>query len=107
MQSWNGGWPISRSKKKARRPSILMSRTQSGNEAESAVNGEFANIIAQSNSGLAIPISKRATGVYRQRLRGRKTNPGESDRMKAFLITCGTVFGLVTLAHIARAFAEG
>jgi hypothetical protein len=27
--------------------------------------------------------------------------------MKAFLITCGTVFGLITLAHIARAFAEG
>jgi hypothetical protein len=27
--------------------------------------------------------------------------------MKAFLITAGVVFGLITLAHIARAFAEG
>jgi hypothetical protein len=27
--------------------------------------------------------------------------------MKAFLITSGTVFGLVVLAHIARAFTEG
>ena len=27
--------------------------------------------------------------------------------MKAFLITTGTVFGLITLAHIARAIAEG
>jgi hypothetical protein len=27
--------------------------------------------------------------------------------MKAFLITTGTVFGLITLVHIARAFAEG
>ena len=27
--------------------------------------------------------------------------------MKAYLITTGTVFGLITLAHIWRAFAEG
>jgi len=27
--------------------------------------------------------------------------------MKAYLITTGTVFGLITLAHIARVFAEG
>jgi len=27
--------------------------------------------------------------------------------MKAYLITTGTVFGLITLAHIGRAFAEG
>ena len=27
--------------------------------------------------------------------------------MKAFLITTGSVFGLIVLAHIARAFAEG
>jgi len=47
-------------------PVILVSRTQSGNEAESAVNGKYAYIIAQPNSGLALPISKRATGVYRQ-----------------------------------------
>jgi len=26
--------------------------------------------------------------------------------MKAFLVTSGTVFGLIPLAHIARAFAE-
>jgi hypothetical protein len=27
--------------------------------------------------------------------------------MKAYLTTTGTVFGLITLAHIARIFAEG
>jgi hypothetical protein len=27
--------------------------------------------------------------------------------MKAYLITTGTVFGLIVLAHIARVFAEG
>jgi hypothetical protein len=27
--------------------------------------------------------------------------------MKAYLITTGTVFGLITLAHILRLFAEG
>jgi hypothetical protein len=27
--------------------------------------------------------------------------------MKAYLITTGTVFGLITVAHIARFFAEG
>jgi hypothetical protein len=27
--------------------------------------------------------------------------------MKAYLITTGTVFGLITLAHIWRVFAEG
>jgi hypothetical protein len=27
--------------------------------------------------------------------------------MKAFLITTGTVFGLIVLVHIARAFMEG
>jgi hypothetical protein len=27
--------------------------------------------------------------------------------MKAYLIASGTVFGLVTLAHICRVFAEG
>jgi hypothetical protein len=27
--------------------------------------------------------------------------------MKAFLITSGTIFGLITLAHIARAIVEG
>jgi len=27
--------------------------------------------------------------------------------MKAYLITTGTVFGLIVLAHIWRAFAEG
>jgi hypothetical protein len=27
--------------------------------------------------------------------------------MKAYVITTGVVFGLITLAHIARAFAEG
>jgi len=27
--------------------------------------------------------------------------------MKAYLITTGTVFGLITLAHIWRIFAEG
>jgi len=27
--------------------------------------------------------------------------------MKAYLITTGTVFGLITLAHIWRMFAEG
>jgi hypothetical protein len=27
--------------------------------------------------------------------------------MKAFLITTGSVFGLITLAHIARVIAEG
>lgn len=27
--------------------------------------------------------------------------------MKAYLITTGTVFGLITLAHIARIVAEG
>lgn len=27
--------------------------------------------------------------------------------MKAYLITTGTVFGLITLAHIWRAWAEG
>ena len=27
--------------------------------------------------------------------------------MKAYLITTGTVFGLITLAHICRVFAEG
>jgi hypothetical protein len=27
--------------------------------------------------------------------------------MRAYLITTGAVFGLITLAHIARAFAEG
>ena len=27
--------------------------------------------------------------------------------MKAYLITTGTVFTLITLAHVARAFAEG
>ena len=27
--------------------------------------------------------------------------------MKAYLITTGTVFGLITVAHIWRAFAEG
>jgi hypothetical protein len=27
--------------------------------------------------------------------------------MKAYVITSGAVFGLLTLAHIARAFAEG
>src|ERR1700704_4139560 len=43
-------------------PVILVSRTQSRNEAESAVNCKFANIIAQPNSGLAIPTFKRATG---------------------------------------------
>jgi hypothetical protein len=28
-------------------------------------------------------------------------------RMKAYLITTGTVFGLITVAHICRMFAEG
>ena len=27
--------------------------------------------------------------------------------MKAYLTTTGTVFGLITLAHVARIFAEG
>jgi hypothetical protein len=27
--------------------------------------------------------------------------------MKAYVVTTGTVFGLLTLAHIARIFAEG
>ena len=27
--------------------------------------------------------------------------------MKAYLITTGTVFGLIVIAHILRAFAEG
>ncbi len=27
--------------------------------------------------------------------------------MKAYLITTGTVFGLITVAHICRVFAEG
>ncbi len=27
--------------------------------------------------------------------------------MKAYLITTGTVFGLITLAHVCRVFAEG
>ena len=27
--------------------------------------------------------------------------------MKPYLITTGTVFGLITLAHVARFFAEG
>lgn len=27
--------------------------------------------------------------------------------MRAYLITTGTVFGLITVAHILRAFAEG
>jgi hypothetical protein len=27
--------------------------------------------------------------------------------MKAFLVTAGTVFGLITLAHIGRVIAEG
>jgi hypothetical protein len=27
--------------------------------------------------------------------------------MRAYLFTTGTVFGLITLAHIARVFAEG
>ena len=27
--------------------------------------------------------------------------------MKAYLITTGTVFGLITVAHLWRAFAEG
>ena len=27
--------------------------------------------------------------------------------MKAYLITTGTVFGLIVIAHIARIFAEG
>jgi hypothetical protein len=29
------------------------------------------------------------------------------NSMKAYLITTGTVFGLITVAHIARFFAEG
>jgi hypothetical protein len=28
-------------------------------------------------------------------------------RLKAYLVTTGTVFGLITVAHIVRAFAEG
>ena len=31
----------------------------------------------------------------------------ETICMKAYLITTGTVFGLITLAHIWRMFAEG
>jgi hypothetical protein len=31
----------------------------------------------------------------------------ETIRMKAYLITTGTVFGLITVAHICRMFAEG
>ena len=27
--------------------------------------------------------------------------------MKAYLITTGTVFGLITLAHVSRIYAEG
>jgi hypothetical protein len=27
--------------------------------------------------------------------------------MKAYIITTGAIFGLITLAHIARVFAEG
>jgi hypothetical protein len=27
--------------------------------------------------------------------------------MKAFLVTSGTIFGLITVAHIARAIVEG
>jgi hypothetical protein len=27
--------------------------------------------------------------------------------MKAYIITSGSIFGLITLAHIARIFAEG
>jgi hypothetical protein len=27
--------------------------------------------------------------------------------MKAYLITTGTIFGLITVAHVWRAFAEG
>ena len=27
--------------------------------------------------------------------------------MKAYLITTGTIFGLITLAHVARVFVEG
>jgi hypothetical protein len=31
----------------------------------------------------------------------------ETSSMKAYLITTGTVFGLITLAHICRMVAEG
>ena len=31
----------------------------------------------------------------------------ETGLMKAYLITTGTVFGLITLAHIWRVFVEG
>ena len=32
---------------------------------------------------------------------------GKTVPMKAYLITTGTVFGLITLAHICRVFVEG
>jgi hypothetical protein len=32
---------------------------------------------------------------------------GNIDPMKSYVMTTGAVFGLLTLAHIARAFAEG
>jgi hypothetical protein len=31
----------------------------------------------------------------------------QDETMKAYIITTGAIFGLITLAHIARAFAEG
>jgi len=33
--------------------------------------------------------------------------PQEAIPMKAYIITSGSIFGLITLAHIARIFAEG
>lgn len=35
--------------------------------------------------------------------------PGQTEgiRMKSYILTTGTVFGLLTLAHIARVFVDG
>lgn len=35
------------------------------------------------------------------------TQPPRTPIVKAYLITTGTVFAVITLAHVARMFAEG
>jgi hypothetical protein len=50
---------------------------------------------------------KAALGNAREQADIRTLRYGEPIAMKAYLITTGTVFGLITLAHICRIYVEG
>jgi hypothetical protein len=61
---------------------------------------------ASSTLLIAVP-GKSALGNMPEQVNIRALSYRETIWMKAYLITTGTVFGLIVLAHICRIFAEG